>query len=1280
MISLLLVFVLAVSFAAPVCGAVSEAEPEAPWYDSIPEMLAAGEYEEGVVVAGIDMSAAGRSGDAGSAPETAGLKEDAEELMYVDTEDTLTRNEFISWLKELVGSDTGRSDDGICIISIRRDDMTTVQMLRLLATDESVVFAEPNYIIDISAEVESPFAENGASAVSEEEPDVSEETGGPGTDTVPEEKRGTGSGDTRDVSGLQWSSSEDASMHTADKTGSVSIQVPGWPDGSNMDHEIIVAVLDMPVDYTHPDLKDVMYTFSPELKEKLGCDDHGFNAMWKSEDGKLDQDPYAQHGTHVAGILGAAWDGKGISGVASNVRIISVQAMDATGYSNLVDALRGFSFIKKAVENGVDIKIVNNSWGLAQSSKALDAAITELGEHGVICFFSCGNSAEDLNVACSLYALPEDNPYMILVAATTPAGTLADTSCFGKGIVTLGAPGVAILSSIPVGMGSYMPGLTSENKFYEDFEGSASGTSDEARVKICQIGYKTYTDEHGTEQIDPDPESLITGAEGIVVTGSSEMGFEGKNVLKVVIDDSALQYENGVAALRIDLGDVSDLDIQPGDQLGFAFGARVQTKPARIVDTASGSEPQASLYDSNKPDAFDYYLYTLEEGIDTEDLSFILELDTKGADEIYFDVFGIGNEEQPYLIASGTSMASPAAAGAGAVLASRHYDELSSLSPSESAKRLASIVRSSVRPAEDLKDRTSTGGIIDLSVDTFGTDPQNQPGPDITDMSCDGSTVTLSGTGFGENQGTVSVSRYKAGCNSDLEATVSSWSDSEVVLDLSENFEGILEVVLTSSGGRDTRVGFVSKSDDIFEEDHHLGSGTGGPLEFDEPGDSDDIDLLGDFETSGLLLAGDGSLYYLPRISKMEINPVIKHMYCYDPESDSWTACPDLPQWLALVSGAWLDGTLYIKGISVSTDDSGTIAFYDEEEIEETGTALIFSYAPGDSGWKECSAENVSIRHTLFATDTGLMLAGVTKEELRESEDGLYPGVREYDTESGAGEPLGYTSFAEANPKVVYADGYTYVCEYSAVNALHVFDSSMTETEDSISLPEFSYGDRILEGDGDGRLEEYQFSLTSLDDTLILVGPAAADGSSDTFILEAGETSFTPLDKRVSDAYVLMPSSAVMDGRLYVIAASNYEPDKRIFRSTLLEVPEAERFTITYDLNGGSYNGSTEAITEEYETGAVITIHEAPEREGYTFSYWKGSEYQPGDSYTVEEDHEFVAQWEKTPEPEDEGASGGTVPTGDISHTGDWIALLVLSLFALAAVLMYRRKRLTRSR
>ena len=70
------------------------------------------------------------------------------------------------------------------------------------------------------------------------------------------------------------------------------------------------------------------------------------------------------------------------------------------------------------------------------------------------------------------------------------------------------------------------------------------------------------------------------------------------------------------------------------------------------------------------------------------------------------------------------------------------------------------------------------------------------------------------------------------------------------------------------------------------------------------------------------------------------------------------------------------------------------------------------------------------------------------------------------------------------------------------------------------------------------------------------------------------------------------------------------------------------KFNITYDLNGGSYNGKTGDITEQYLYGTKILIHKAPTREGYRFLYWKGSEYQPGDEYVVLEDHKFVAQWE----------------------------------------------------
>ena len=61
-IAVILAAMLAAAFPAPV-NAVTGSR----WYDSIPSMLSAGQYEEGVVIAGIDMSKAKRPGDPGSA-------------------------------------------------------------------------------------------------------------------------------------------------------------------------------------------------------------------------------------------------------------------------------------------------------------------------------------------------------------------------------------------------------------------------------------------------------------------------------------------------------------------------------------------------------------------------------------------------------------------------------------------------------------------------------------------------------------------------------------------------------------------------------------------------------------------------------------------------------------------------------------------------------------------------------------------------------------------------------------------------------------------------------------------------------------------------------------------------------------------------------------------------------------------------------------------------------------------------------------------------------------
>ena len=70
------------------------------------------------------------------------------------------------------------------------------------------------------------------------------------------------------------------------------------------------------------------------------------------------------------------------------------------------------------------------------------------------------------------------------------------------------------------------------------------------------------------------------------------------------------------------------------------------------------------------------------------------------------------------------------------------------------------------------------------------------------------------------------------------------------------------------------------------------------------------------------------------------------------------------------------------------------------------------------------------------------------------------------------------------------------------------------------------------------------------------------------------------------------------------------------------------KYTISYDLNGGTMDGKTGIVTVDIEEGTVITLP-TPSREGYAFDYWEGSKYYAGDSYTVTEDHTFTAQWKE---------------------------------------------------
>lgn len=211
--------------------------------------------------------------------------------------------------------------------------------------------------------------------------------------------------------------------------------------------EIVVAVIDTGVDYTHSDLKNQMWVNEAELNGKDGVDDdgngyiddiHGYDFANKDGDPKDDNN----HGTHCAGVIGAAHNGRGVVGINANIKIMALKFLTGSGGGNTSDAL---SSVMYAVDNGATV--LSNSWGGGGSSQAMAEAIEYAKSNGVIFVAAAGNEYNN-NDAKPTYPAGYRISNVISVAASTPADTKASFSNFGATTVHIAAPGTNIMSSI----------------------------------------------------------------------------------------------------------------------------------------------------------------------------------------------------------------------------------------------------------------------------------------------------------------------------------------------------------------------------------------------------------------------------------------------------------------------------------------------------------------------------------------------------------------------------------------------------------------------------------------------------------------------------------------------------------------------------------------------------------------------------------------------------------------------------------------------------------------
>ena len=212
---------------------------------------------------------------------------------------------------------------------------------------------------------------------------------------------------------------------------------------------VVVAVLDSGVDYTHEDLIKNMWmrpaNMLPYQDSELGVVDDltGYNAIDNASDPMDDNG----HGTHCAGIIGAEGENDlGIAGVNWKVQIMPLKFMNAGGFGTTKDAIEAINYVIDRKKAGVNVRIISASWGSTQKSRALETVIRKAYENDILFVAAAGNASTN-NDRSPHYPSSYNVANVISVAALDRNDQLATFSNFGLKSVAVAAPGVDILST-----------------------------------------------------------------------------------------------------------------------------------------------------------------------------------------------------------------------------------------------------------------------------------------------------------------------------------------------------------------------------------------------------------------------------------------------------------------------------------------------------------------------------------------------------------------------------------------------------------------------------------------------------------------------------------------------------------------------------------------------------------------------------------------------------------------------------------------------------------------